>query len=663
MAGHPDTAVLLPQKVFLCRTDIAPVSFGRLMRARSRSTALLTALTALAFTPAAASADVTRATVDGPSADLGIPEYVDVDAAADGTAAIAYLKKVGGVLHVFVSDYENGAWTAAQRVDTGQADASSVPAVEALGGGKTVVAWTNGPTNAAKLYAASRTTAGGGFAPPATVEGDPAGWNGVDLDLAANGNGYLTAYEGFHLHAYRIENGAFLPVGGAFPSAASILNGAAGQQANYGIQYGARIATLADGASAIIAWSEDRGGGEHTVWGRKLTGTTPGTAVDLQAGPLLGRTPDHNSNDDVSVATGGGTTWVSWHAGYDYGGGTSHAHGVVRTFDGTNLGPTQRVDNIPEPATQNAEFPKVAVNASGQGLATTYLGPLVNDTQASVLSGATWGAGIKLNPGPNASPGQSTVALEDNGVGLVAYRHEAAAGAGAKIRSRVFGGVDDDTTPELSDASFGSAGAPYESAAGGGKAFTAFMQTSGAASRVVAAVVTLPALATTPIGTTPGTPPTTGDIGPVIPPLTLTGLKFRKSSFARGKTAPAIVSAKSSKRALSFTLSRAATVVLTVSKITPGRRDSGGGCVAETKKNRKTAKKCDHLTPVKTTASLQAPAGTTNLAFTGALRKNKQLAIGKYLLRVDAEEGSPLATKSFQTAKFTLTAAKKTTKK
>ena len=57
--------------------------------------------------------------VDGPSADIGNGQAVQIDAAPDGTAAVAYLKAEAGKQHVFVSTRAGTAWSAPQRVDTG----------------------------------------------------------------------------------------------------------------------------------------------------------------------------------------------------------------------------------------------------------------------------------------------------------------------------------------------------------------------------------------------------------------------------------------------------------------------------------------------------------------------------------------------------------------
>ena len=67
--------------------------------------------------------------IDGPSAD--IQSLGDLDVARDGTGALAYVKRVGGVDHVFVSRLVDGAFQPPEQVDAGLAGAGSQPVVAA----------------------------------------------------------------------------------------------------------------------------------------------------------------------------------------------------------------------------------------------------------------------------------------------------------------------------------------------------------------------------------------------------------------------------------------------------------------------------------------------------------------------------------------------------
>ncbi len=95
---------------------------------------------ALAVLPAGASAVILPATtIDGPSED--IVGFGGVALAEDGSGGLVYLKRVGGVPHVFVSRYVGGHWLAPIRVDTEEPYAASWPRIGAAEGGELVVTW------------------------------------------------------------------------------------------------------------------------------------------------------------------------------------------------------------------------------------------------------------------------------------------------------------------------------------------------------------------------------------------------------------------------------------------------------------------------------------------------------------------------------------------
>src|SRR5262249_23155261 len=80
--------------------------------------------------------------VDGPSAD--IQSLDDLDVARDGTGAMAYVKRVGGIDHVFVSRLINGSFAAPEQVDAGLGGAGSQPTVAVSDNGRVVVAFASG---------------------------------------------------------------------------------------------------------------------------------------------------------------------------------------------------------------------------------------------------------------------------------------------------------------------------------------------------------------------------------------------------------------------------------------------------------------------------------------------------------------------------------------
>ena len=126
----------------------------------ARRIALLAALAPLVLTAVAGAATPSRffagTPVDGPSAD--IQSLGDLDVARDGTGALAYVKRVAGIDHVFVSRLVNGAFQSPEQIDAGLAGAGSQPVVAASDGGRLVVAYVSG----------------GGSSPPCGRRGRPA---------------------------------------------------------------------------------------------------------------------------------------------------------------------------------------------------------------------------------------------------------------------------------------------------------------------------------------------------------------------------------------------------------------------------------------------------------------------------------------------------------
>src|SRR3954464_3532815 len=73
------------------------------------------ALAGAAMAPAVHAAWFPAQSIDGPSAD--VRAVADVDLARDGTGGLVYLKREGGVTHLFLSRMIDGAWQPAERVD------------------------------------------------------------------------------------------------------------------------------------------------------------------------------------------------------------------------------------------------------------------------------------------------------------------------------------------------------------------------------------------------------------------------------------------------------------------------------------------------------------------------------------------------------------------
>src|SRR5271169_1402491 len=106
-------------------------------RAAAIAAAAFTACLAIAV-PRARAVVLPATTIDGPS--QSIVGFSGVAMAEDGTGGLVYLKSVGGVAHVFVSQYIGDRWLTPIRVDDTPFAASS-PRIGAADGGRLVVVW------------------------------------------------------------------------------------------------------------------------------------------------------------------------------------------------------------------------------------------------------------------------------------------------------------------------------------------------------------------------------------------------------------------------------------------------------------------------------------------------------------------------------------------
>jgi hypothetical protein len=168
----------------------------RRLRGAARRAALVApalATVALAFNVCRADAVIMPAVpIDGPSED--IVGFGGVAMAEDGTGGVVYLKRVGGVAHVFVSRYVGGRFLAPIRVDTEEPFAASQPRIGAGEGGELVVVWTT-PFATEKekpvqeLLGATLGRGSASFGPAMIVDGDIREGTGTSPYLAMSSTG------------------------------------------------------------------------------------------------------------------------------------------------------------------------------------------------------------------------------------------------------------------------------------------------------------------------------------------------------------------------------------------------------------------------------------------------------------------------------------------
>jgi hypothetical protein len=353
----------------------------------ARRIALLAALASLVLPAIAGAATPARffagTPIDGPSAD--IQSLGDLDVARDGTGALAYVKRVGGVDHIFVSRLVNGAFQVPEQVDAGLAGAGAQPVVAASDGGRLVVAFVSG----GGIFTTVRPAGAPGYAALqqiSTVGSDPA------VDMSINGVAYVAYTGNGDLQAVRLERNATSFNG--LPGPLDINPAAAA-----GMGTGRpRIAVAADGVATVV-WGES-----GHVYARRLFELRPSTAPQDVAENA--DEPDISSEDDSSYA------WVVFRQG----------GAVARRLVGSQFDPPVTIQG-----TEGVEAPRVAINGRGVGYAGVG-GTGTLNAYGAVLKDDLFNPGVALGPDVGRVPAVAP-AVAQSGDGLVAYEAGDAAGS------------------------------------------------------------------------------------------------------------------------------------------------------------------------------------------------------------------------------------------
>jgi hypothetical protein len=419
-----------------------------------RRLALLAVLAPLVL-PAAAPAAVpgkyfAGEPVDGPSVD--IQSLGDLDVARDGTGALAYVKRVDGIDHVFVSRLVNGAFGPPEQVDAGLGGAGSEPTVAASDGGRLVVAFASG----GGVFSAVRPAGAPGFA--ALQQVSAAGSN-PDVEMSINGVAYLTWTTGGDVVAARLErNGTgFAGVPGALD-----INQAAPAGTGSGRP---KVAVAADGIATVV-WGES-----GHVYARRIFELRLSTAPqDLGDGA---DSPEIAAEDDSSFA------WVSFR---------QNGVAVARRLLGSQFDPPVTI------GPEGADSVHLAMSGRGVGYAAIG-GASTQAAYGAVLKDDLFNMGQVIGGGWSVAP-IGAAAVSENGDGLVAFQQGDASG-GRSIHARPYDYVPASraVTPPGDDVTLSNpALGPTEAARGllagadrAGDIAVAFVQGTGAGSQIVAA--------------------------------------------------------------------------------------------------------------------------------------------------------------------------------
>jgi len=294
--------------------------------------------------------------VDGPSP--GIVDLGGADLSRDGSGGLVYLKKEGGVNHVFVSQFFEGVFFPAQRVDAGQGTASSQPRIGAGEDGRLVVVWVN----AGSLWGVAQNDKNGQFSQPTRIyEGSAAG-PVADPALSVNvaGVGYVAFTApggGRDVRAARI---------GISSQGWTVINGVFDIDPPRDAGTGAgrpSVAVSADG-SALVGWGES-GGALVRRAGRTNVSNTPIAVSDSDLG---GAAPGAADSIDVAVQDDSSYGWAAIRQTFSGDGGAA-SRLIARRLVGSNFEGPFPIDGLDFPAPEGASAPHLAVDGRGRGLA------------------------------------------------------------------------------------------------------------------------------------------------------------------------------------------------------------------------------------------------------------------------------------------------------
>jgi hypothetical protein len=252
-------------------------------------------------------------TIDGPSED--IVGFGGAAMAEDGTGGLVYLKRLGGVAHVFVARYANGQWQAPIQVDTESPFAASWPRVGAAEGGELIVVWatpfaTEHGHLVYELLGSELAPGSHTFGQPAIVDPYIGEATGTSPDLAVSSTGQADV-------VYRVVNfSSSVPLlrptdvvesvrvasfNGERWSSLGTVNREPGISMRTPTEANAPQLAIGPTGNGLVVWQEPEASGVARIWARRIFGQNldyvmPVTATSYNGAPIT------NDADAPSVA-------------------------------------------------------------------------------------------------------------------------------------------------------------------------------------------------------------------------------------------------------------------------------------------------------------------------------------------------------------------------
>jgi hypothetical protein len=454
-----------------------------LMRLRTPLTVPLALLACAALLPASAhAAFFTGESIDGPNAD--IRSLGDVDVARDGSGAAAYVRREGGVDHIFVSRLVSGVWQAPERVDAGLDAAGADPVVAASDGGALAIAFVSG----GNLFAVVRPAGSTAFTAPALVA---AGGHSPAIDMSIQGAAYLSftvpGVSTGDVRVARLERRAT-----TFAVLGDALDVEPAHNAGDNAAKRSHVAISADG-TGVVTWGEDGGDGRTHVYARRVFDGRISTAPqDLTLNEFAGLAGASADSPDIDIEDDSSFAWVAFRQTLSDG----RAHAFARRLVGSNFEAPVAIDGLGMPATSSAEAPRIRISGRGAGIATSGGATGFEAFAAIFTEDGVFEPLARLDPGNTIAPlAHSDIA--ETGDGIVAWQQRSGPLADRTIQARFVNNRPDskDRAPGppalLSDAALGpvEAGVGFDVALNrAGDAVVVYVQGGEGARRIVSAV-------------------------------------------------------------------------------------------------------------------------------------------------------------------------------
>jgi hypothetical protein len=256
-------------------------------------------------------------TIDGPSED--IVGFGGIAMAEDGTGGVVYLKRVGGVAHVFVARYAEGRWFPPVRVDASQPFAASWPRIGAANGGELVVVWatpfaTQGGRPVEELLSSTLGPGATLFGSPMIVDPDIGTGTGASPALAMSSTGQadvvyrvVKSEEGQSTNVPLLRPGDVVEdvrlahFDGERWSGLGAINRDPGVSMRPPTEANAPQLAIGPTGNAIVIWQEPDIDGVARIWARRLFGQALDYVLPVSAASL-GGTPIGQDADAPAVS-------------------------------------------------------------------------------------------------------------------------------------------------------------------------------------------------------------------------------------------------------------------------------------------------------------------------------------------------------------------------